>query len=293
LRTQCFSEAYNRKNLNKRITGKSEVKELDAETGLYYYGARYLDPRTSRWLSGDPAIYEGDYLPSAPINDEARKRNQNLPGMGGIFNHVNMHVYHYGGNKPVKFIDPDGRHVRIRITAEVAGTGLLRDGVVDSYGTRTVPTFRMIVTDDVTGTTSTYEVTRHAVYDGRRYGRFFYFQPRGESKTFRGMLAETETGTGKALYLYEDNDGGIRGDLFRSDTGGRNNMFLQIHVGGVYFNTELQRDILATSSGCFSLNGADTGDAGRNRFVNDIEYRLNRQPPEPKARIFVTIDRLE
>jgi len=104
-----LGEIYNRRNLIKKYSGISEVKELDAETGLYYYGARYLDPRTSRWLSGDPAIYEGDYLPSAPINDEARKRNQNLPGMGGIFNYVNMHVYHYGGNNPIKLIDPDGR----------------------------------------------------------------------------------------------------------------------------------------------------------------------------------------
>ena len=29
-------------------------KELDEETGLYYYGARYYDPRTSLWLSTDP-----------------------------------------------------------------------------------------------------------------------------------------------------------------------------------------------------------------------------------------------
>ena len=34
--------------------------ELDEETGLYYYGARYLDPKYSRWLSGDPAIT--DYM---------------------------------------------------------------------------------------------------------------------------------------------------------------------------------------------------------------------------------------
>jgi RHS repeat-associated protein len=27
--------------------------ETQPETGLYHYGARYLDPKTSRWLSGD------------------------------------------------------------------------------------------------------------------------------------------------------------------------------------------------------------------------------------------------
>jgi hypothetical protein len=58
-------------------------------------------------LSGDPAV--GDYIPSAPVNDEARKRNGNLPGQGGVFNYVNLHVYHYAGNNPVKYIDPNGR----------------------------------------------------------------------------------------------------------------------------------------------------------------------------------------
>ena len=110
LRSIRLSEVYNRRNLNKKRTGISEVKELDAETGLYYYGARYLDPRTSRWLSGDPAIYEGDYLPSAPINDEARKRNQNLPGIGGIYNIINLHAYHYSFNNPILYFDPDGRN---------------------------------------------------------------------------------------------------------------------------------------------------------------------------------------
>jgi len=79
------------------------AKERDEETGLYYFGARYLDARTSRWLSVDPAMYEGDYLPG-PGRDPSK-----LGGMGGFYNTLNFHAYGYSHNNPIRYIDPDGR----------------------------------------------------------------------------------------------------------------------------------------------------------------------------------------
>ena len=59
-------------------------------------GARYLDPKYSRWLSTDPAL------------TSYAERNYNGPS-GGIYNSVNLNLYHYGGNNPIKYVDPDGR----------------------------------------------------------------------------------------------------------------------------------------------------------------------------------------
>jgi RHS repeat-associated protein len=59
------------------------AKELDEETGLYYYGARYYDPRTSVFLGVDPLA-------------------EKYPGISS---------YVYCANNPIKFVDPDGRDV--------------------------------------------------------------------------------------------------------------------------------------------------------------------------------------
>ena len=56
------------------------AKEFDEETGLYYYGARYYEPRLNVWMSPDP--------------------------LGEVF--PNSSSYRYGKNNPLKFNDPTG-----------------------------------------------------------------------------------------------------------------------------------------------------------------------------------------
>lgn len=62
-------------------------KELDNETGLYYYGARYLDPTGAMWLSVDPLFEK----------------------------YAGMSPYNYCAGNPVKFVDPDGRENAIYV----------------------------------------------------------------------------------------------------------------------------------------------------------------------------------
>ena len=57
------------------------AKELDEETGMYYYGARYYEPRLSLWVSTDP--------------------------LGETAPHIT--VYCYTANNPTILIDPDGK----------------------------------------------------------------------------------------------------------------------------------------------------------------------------------------
>jgi len=52
-----FGEVFIEERNNKWNTPYLfNAKELDEETGLYYYGARYYDPRVSLWLSVDPLL---------------------------------------------------------------------------------------------------------------------------------------------------------------------------------------------------------------------------------------------
>jgi hypothetical protein len=52
----------------------------------------------------------GEYVPS-PGQDPGK-----LGGMGGVYNVINLHCFHYAGNNPVKLVDPDGRQTTVIIT---------------------------------------------------------------------------------------------------------------------------------------------------------------------------------
>ena len=100
------------------------AKERDEETGLYYFGFRYLDPKYSKWLSTDPAL--GDYIPGAGKGNA--QDSGKLPGMGGVFNHINGNLYAYAANNPVKYTDPDGRAIFVVAAIVVWGGNALLFG---------------------------------------------------------------------------------------------------------------------------------------------------------------------
>jgi len=97
----AFGETWVQEGASKKTPFMYTGKELDQETGLYYYGARYYDPRTSVWQSVDPILEK--YLPSGDP-----EKDKNLPGMGGVFNSGNLAGYTYTHQNPVRYVDPDG-----------------------------------------------------------------------------------------------------------------------------------------------------------------------------------------
>jgi RHS repeat-associated protein len=91
-------EATNTQRTPYLFTGK----EFDEETGLYYFGARYYDPRTSVWQSPDPIL--GEYLPTGN-----REHDLTLPGIGGLYNSFNLNLYAYAHLNPLRMRDPNGK----------------------------------------------------------------------------------------------------------------------------------------------------------------------------------------
>ncbi len=66
------------------------------------------------------------------VIDEAKKHNENLPN-GGVYNAINLHVFNYGNNNPIKYNDPTGEIPFMAVTGIIgAGIGALY-GAYKSY----------------------------------------------------------------------------------------------------------------------------------------------------------------
>ncbi len=158
-------------------------KELDEETGLYYYGARYYDPDIGRFVSLDPLVL-----------DESEKSLNSV-----LANPQALNGYSYVLNNPLRYVDLNGKwgsDVHLNLTmylAEGAGfspTDALTIGLYDQMvdtNPRTEPGLNM--TNYISGITEEY-----------------HFLPYGEAleKVTMAIDRQELTGFGKALHTFQD-----------------------------------------------------------------------------------------
>ncbi|NLN25843.1 MAG: hypothetical protein GX163_09415 [Bacteroidetes bacterium] len=94
-----FGETLIEEHLNSYNSPfKFNAKEFDAETGNYYYGARYYDPKWSVWLSVDPLAEK--YVSYSPYSFVANNPigNQEVDGRWWFSKNKKNNTLHYGAN---------------------------------------------------------------------------------------------------------------------------------------------------------------------------------------------------
>ena len=106
-----------------RVGSRCSGKERDQETGLDYFGARYLSSAQGRWTS-----------PDAPLADQHRQDPQT------------WNLYGYVRGNPLRLIDTDGRRIAViengptqgnpigHTSIAITGKGVFSFGTVDRQG---------------------------------------------------------------------------------------------------------------------------------------------------------------
>jgi len=100
---ESWFEELKNSSANNRLPWQFNGKELD-ETGLYYYGARYYNPRAGVWMSPDPILAGHFSSSTSPADSQAAEPRISPAG---------LEVFTYVNNNPINAVDPDGRYARI------------------------------------------------------------------------------------------------------------------------------------------------------------------------------------
>ena len=108
---------------SEELPYKFNGKQFDEETGLYYYGARYLNPVTSLWYGVDPLV-------------------EKYASMGG---------YVYTLDNPVKLVDTDGRIVNYPKNQRTKRTKVYykKDVVSSPHGSSTAQVIMAFATSSI------------------------------------------------------------------------------------------------------------------------------------------------
>ena len=262
------------------------AKEFDEETGLYYYGARYYDPRASLWISVDPIS-----------NFDPRNSENYIDGQhnGGFYNSLNLFPYEYCYQNPIRLIDPNGKQVDITITDKVVGYANLRvivsSNIKNAPQTMRVPLYQATVNDAATKKISEYAVTRDALWSTRAGGSHIFvnnsaFEPKDDVGRYQGMIVDYPSNSGLQAVLLLNSKGtnklSTSNDRITPPTEGASKGFatsVMIHVGGEYQRSD-NKTYITGSFGCFGVykkNGDNLvgGNEAINAFIEDVQNRQN------------------
>ena len=83
---------------------------------------------TNGFRSGNELLRYEKLLFSAKKTDFAVTYSGTSVGEGGIYNTVNLSVYHYAGNNPIKYIDPTGMYMQ-KMKLKILKKALLKNSL--------------------------------------------------------------------------------------------------------------------------------------------------------------------
>lgn len=184
------------------------AKEFDEETGMYYYGARYYEPKLSVWMSTD--------------SEELK-----FPNIG---------TYTYAANNPIKFIDADGKSARV--TKNTADKTVTITAHFVFFGEASSSLLASQMAQDIQNKWN--EPHAKVVIDGTQYSVKFVITGEHRDKGF-GLSLEKAFNTDPTNNYVEVrntvDDGPIKGVSYMT-RGGNEGVFLKSNVEKVGSSTE-------------------------------------------------------